>query len=101
VPDRAPEVYKSIGLNYSSVIIDPAGRSPQGQTPRTTRRRSWWRRQAIKSDVQTGITQWLTKYGVEPEGASLANIRLSTPTTRRPSRPSRSRSRRPSRSATS
>src|SRR5437867_1537013 len=24
VPDRAPEVYKSIGLNYSSVIIDPA-----------------------------------------------------------------------------
>ena len=40
-PDRAPEVYKSIGLEYSSVIIDPAAQEVLKATPPpTTRPRS-------------------------------------------------------------
>src|SRR2546428_3726383 len=77
VPDRAPEVYKSIGLNYSSVIIDPAAQEVlKAQTATHKAAEILVRRQAIKSDVQAGITQWLTKYGVELKEASLANIRF-------------------------
>jgi prohibitin 2 len=77
VPDRAPEVYKSIGLNYSSVIVDPAAQEVlKAQTATHNAAEILVRRQAIKSDVQTGITQWLAKYGVELKEASLANIRF-------------------------
>src|SRR5438445_166092 len=77
VPYRAPEVYKSIGLNYSSVIIDPAAQEVlKAQTATHNAAEILVRRQAIKSDVQAGITQWLTKYGVELKEASLANIRF-------------------------
>src|SRR5436309_515761 len=77
VPDRAPEVYNSIGLNYSSVIIDPAAQEVlKAQTATHNAAEILVRRQAIKSDVQAGITQWLTKYGVELKEASLANIRF-------------------------
>src|SRR2546422_6808539 len=77
VPDRAPEVYKSIGLNYSSVIIDPAAQEVlKAQTATHNAAEILGRRQGVKSEVQTGITQWLTKYGVELKEASLANIRF-------------------------
>src|SRR6266704_3399857 len=53
VPDRAPEVYKSIGLNYSSVIIDPAAQEVlKAQTATHNAAEILVRRQAIKSDVQ-------------------------------------------------
>ena len=77
VPERAPEVYKSIGLSYSSVIIDPAAQEVlKAQTATHNAAEILVRRQAIKSDVQAGITQWLAKYGVELKEASLANIRF-------------------------
>ena len=77
MPDRAPDVYKSIGLGYTSVIIDPAAQEVlKAQTAMHNAAEILVRRQAIKSDVQTGITQWLAKYGVELKEASLANIRF-------------------------
>ena len=77
VPDRAPDVYKSIGLNYTSVIVDPAAQEVlKAQTATHNAAEILVRRQAIKSDVQAGITQWLAKYGVELKEASLANIRF-------------------------
>ena len=77
MPDRAPDVYKSIGLAYSSVIVDPAAQEVlKAQTATHNAAEILVRRQAIKSDVQTGITQWLAKYGVELKEASLANIRF-------------------------
>src|SRR5206468_3927094 len=77
IPDGPPEVYKSIGLNYSSVIIDPAAQEVlKAQTATHNAAEILVRRQAIKFDVQSGITQWLTKYGVELKEASLANIRF-------------------------
>src|SRR5262244_3251306 len=77
MPDRAPDVYKSIGLNYSNVIVDPAAQEVlKAQTATHNAAEILVRRQAIKNDVQTGITQWLAKYGVELKEASLANIRF-------------------------
>jgi regulator of protease activity HflC (stomatin/prohibitin superfamily) len=77
MPDRAPDVYKSIGLGYTSVIVDPAAQEVlTAQTAMHNAAEILVRRQAIKSDVQTGITQWLAKYGVELKEASLANIRF-------------------------
>ena len=77
MPDRAPDVYKSIGLNYSNVIVDPAAQEVlKAQTATHNAAEILVRRQAIKTDVQTGITQWLAKYGVELKEASLANIRF-------------------------
>src|SRR5206468_1621357 len=53
VPDRAPEVYKSIGLNYSSVIIDPAAQEVlKAQTATHNAAEILVRRQAIKSDAE-------------------------------------------------
>jgi regulator of protease activity HflC (stomatin/prohibitin superfamily) len=77
MPDRAPDVYKSIGLNYSSVIVDPAAQEVlKAQTATHNAAEILVRRQAIKTDVQAGITEWLAKYGVELKEASLANIRF-------------------------
>lgn len=77
IPERAPEVYKSIGLGYATVIVDPAAQEVlKAQTATHNAAEILVRRQAIKSDVQTEITQWLVKYGVELKEASLANIRF-------------------------
>src|SRR4029077_7883329 len=64
MPDRAPAVYKSIALGSTSVIVDPAAQEVlKAQTAMHNAAEILVRRQAIKSDVQTGITQWLGKYG--------------------------------------
>ena len=74
IPERAPEVYTSIGLAYATVIVDPAAQEVlKAQTATHNAAEILVRRQAIKSDVQAEITQWLAKYGVELKEASLAN----------------------------
>ncbi|HET9314427.1 MAG TPA: prohibitin family protein [Vicinamibacteria bacterium] len=77
IPDRAPEVYKTIGLGYSSVIIDPAAQEVlKGQTATHIAAEMLLKRPAIKSDVQRDLTAWLAKYGIELKEAALANIRF-------------------------
>jgi len=74
IPERAPEVYTSIGLASATVIVDPAAQEVlKAQTATHNAAEILVRRQAIKSDVQAEITQWLAKYGVELKEASLAN----------------------------
>ena len=76
-PDRAPEVYKSIGLEYSSVIIDPAAQEVlKANTATHNAAEILLRRPAIKADIQRELTVWLAKYGIELKEASLANIRF-------------------------
>ncbi len=77
IPDRAPEVYKGIGLGYSGVIIDPAAQEVlKGQTATHNAAEILLRRAAIKSDIQKDLTIWLAKYGIELKEAALANIRF-------------------------
>ena len=76
-PDRAPEVYRSIGLNFSGVIIDPAAQEVlKAQTATHNAAEILLKRPAIKSDVQRDLTVWLAKYGIELKEAALANIRF-------------------------
>jgi prohibitin 2 len=77
VPDRAPEVYRSIGLDYSAVIIDPAAQEVlKANTATHNAAEILLRRAAIKADVQRDLAVWLAKYGIELKEASLANIRF-------------------------
>jgi prohibitin 2 len=77
VPDRAPEVYKGIGLAYSSVIIEPAAQEVlKANTAIHNAAEVLLKRPAIKSDVQRELAAWLIKYGVELKEAALANIRF-------------------------
>ncbi len=77
VPDRAPDVYRSIGLDYSNVIIDPAAQEVlKANTATHNAAEILLRRSAMKADVQRDLTQWLAKYGIELKEASLANIRF-------------------------
>jgi regulator of protease activity HflC (stomatin/prohibitin superfamily) len=76
-PDRAPEVYKSIGLDYSAVIIDPAAQEVlKANTATHNAAEILLRRPAIKAEIQSDLTAWLAKYGIELKEASLANIRF-------------------------
>jgi regulator of protease activity HflC (stomatin/prohibitin superfamily) len=76
-PDRAPEVYRGIGLNFSGVIIDPAAQEVlKAQTATHNAAEILLKRPAIKSDVQRELTAWLAKYGIELKEAALANIRF-------------------------
>jgi regulator of protease activity HflC (stomatin/prohibitin superfamily) len=77
VPDKAPEVFKTIGLGYSGVIIDPAAQEVlKAQTATHIAAEMLLKRAAIKADVQRELTAWLAKYGVELKEAALANIRF-------------------------
>jgi regulator of protease activity HflC (stomatin/prohibitin superfamily) len=76
-PDRAPDVYRSIGLNFSGVIIDPAAQEVlKAQTATHNAAEILLRRPAIKNDIQRDLTAWLAKYGIELKEAALANIRF-------------------------
>jgi regulator of protease activity HflC (stomatin/prohibitin superfamily) len=76
-PERAPDVYRSIGLGYSAVIIDPAAQEVlKANTATHNAAEILVRRQAIKGDVQKELTAWLGKYGIELREAVLANIRF-------------------------
>jgi regulator of protease activity HflC (stomatin/prohibitin superfamily) len=76
-PDRAPDVYRSIGLNFSGVIIDPAAQEVlKAQTATHNAAEILLKRPAIKADVQRELTAWLAKYGIELKEAALANIRF-------------------------
>src|SRR6266545_861909 len=77
IPDRAPEVYQKIGVNYESVIIDPAAQEVlKANTALHNAAEILQKRQIIKADVQKDVTTWLVKYGVEMKEAALANIRF-------------------------
>jgi prohibitin 2 len=77
IPDSAPDVYRSIGLGYERVIIDPAAQEIlKAVTATHIATEILQQRPLIKADVQKGITTWLAKYGVELKEASLANIRF-------------------------
>jgi prohibitin 2 len=77
IPDRAPEVYRTIGLGYSALIIDPAAQEVlKANTATHNAAEILLKRPAIKADIQRDLTTWLAKYGIELKEAALANIRF-------------------------
>jgi regulator of protease activity HflC (stomatin/prohibitin superfamily) len=77
IADRAPEVYRGIGLGYSGVIIDPAAQEVlKANTATHNAAEILLKRPAIKADIQKDLTVWLAKYGIELNEAALANIRF-------------------------
>jgi regulator of protease activity HflC (stomatin/prohibitin superfamily) len=77
MPDRAPEVYRNIGPNFSSVIIDPAAQEVlKANTATHNAEEILLQRPQLKSDVQRDLTAWLAKYGIDMKEAALANIRF-------------------------
>ena len=77
MPDRAPDVYRSIGLGYEAVIIDPAAQEVlKANTATHNAAEILLKRPAIKADIQRDLTAWLAKYGIELKEAALANIRF-------------------------
>jgi regulator of protease activity HflC (stomatin/prohibitin superfamily) len=77
LPDRAPEVYQRIGVDFAAVIIDPAAQEVlKSNTALHNAAEILQKRPIIKADVQRDITAWLVKYGIEMKEAALANIRF-------------------------
>lgn len=77
LPDRAPEVYHGIGVNYLNVIVTAAAPEVlKANTAKHNVAEILHQRQLIKMDVQKGLTEWLARYGLELKEVSLADIRF-------------------------
>jgi prohibitin 2 len=77
IPERAPDVYQRIGVDFAAVIIDPAAQEVlKANTALHNAAEILQQRQTMKSDVQRDLTTWLGKYGIEMKEAALANIRF-------------------------
>jgi prohibitin 2 len=77
LPEKAPEVYQKIGVNFANVIILPAAQEVlKANTALHVANEILRQRPKIKLDVQETLAAWLAKYGVELKEAALANIRF-------------------------
>jgi len=77
VDDRAPEVYRTVGLKYEQSIIDPAAAEVlKANTAIHAANDILQQRPKIKADVQDGLTKWLAKYGLQVTEVSLKDIRF-------------------------
>lgn len=77
LPDRAPEVYKNIGLNFINVIVSAAAPEVlKANTAKHNVAEILQQRQLIKIDVQKGLTEWLERYGLALNEVSLSDIRF-------------------------
>jgi regulator of protease activity HflC (stomatin/prohibitin superfamily) len=77
IPERAPDVYRTIGINYLNVIVTAAAPEVlKANTARHNVAEILHQRQVIKLDVQKGLTEWLARYGLELKEVSLADIRF-------------------------
>ncbi len=76
-PARAPEIYRTIGMGYETGIIGPAASEVLKATTAVHPANDILQQRAkIKADVQDGITNWLSKYGILVREVSIKDIRL-------------------------
>lgn len=77
IGDRAPEVYRTVGLRYEQSIIDPATTEVlKANTAVHAANDILQQRPKIKNDVQDGLTKWLAKYGIQVTEVSIKDIRF-------------------------
>ena len=71
LPDKAPEVYQKIGVNFANVIVLPAAQEVlKANTALHVANEILRQRPKIKADVQETLATWLAKYGVELKEAA-------------------------------
>lgn len=71
----APEIFRTVGLDYESVIIAPAEQEVlKAHTAKFVAVEILHERAKLKNEVQEDLARWLAKYGVDLREASLANI---------------------------
>jgi len=76
-PAQAPEIYRTIGMGYETGIINPAASEVLKATTAVHPANDILQQRAkIKSDVQDGITHWLSKYGIVVREVSIKDIRF-------------------------
>jgi regulator of protease activity HflC (stomatin/prohibitin superfamily) len=77
IGERAPEVYRTVGLRYEQSIIDPAAAEVlKANTAVHAANDILQQRPKIKADVQDGLTRWLLKYGIQVTEVSIKDIRF-------------------------
>jgi len=77
IGDRAPQVYRTVGLRYEQSIIDPAAAEVlKANTAVHAANDILQQRPKIKADVQDGLTKWLLKYGIQVTEVSIKDIRF-------------------------
>ena len=79
-PSRVGDLFKSVGLDFKSRIIDPAVQeSIKMVTAKYTAEELIKSRAAVKAQVESDITERLRKYDiiVEPSGLSITNFNFS------------------------
>lgn len=75
VAAKAPEVFQKVGVDYSSVIIDPAAQEVlKAETARHVAADILQQRPAVKDGTQRELRTWLAKYGIELTEISLADV---------------------------
>lgn len=73
----APDVYRTIGVNYLSVIIDPAASETfKAITALHAASEILAQRPKIKGDMQDLLGKWLTKYCLQVHEVSIKDIRF-------------------------
>lgn len=71
----APEIFKTVGTDFESVIIAPAEQEVlKAHTAAYQASDILHQRPKLKGEVQKDLAMWLVKYGIELREASLANI---------------------------
>ncbi len=74
-PDKAPVIYKHVGLDFADRIIAPAAQEIlKANTALHNVSEILIKRPEIKNDVQKGLTTWLQKYDIDLKEVALANI---------------------------
>jgi regulator of protease activity HflC (stomatin/prohibitin superfamily) len=77
LPEKVPEVYQKIGVNFANVITLPAAEEAlKANAALHVANEILRQRPKIKLDVQKTLATWLAKYGMELKEAALANIRF-------------------------
>ncbi len=74
-PDRAPELFRTVGLGYAQSIIGPAASEVlKANTALHQANEILKQRAKIKIDVQNGLSAWLAKYGIDVKEVSIRDI---------------------------
>jgi len=75
LPEKAPEVYRTVGVRYDETIIGPAEQETlKAHTARYNASDILHQRPKLKSEIQADLGTWLMRYGIQPAETSISNI---------------------------